>query len=145
MEGPFKILFLCTGNSARSQMAEGFARYYGKGRVSAQSAGLEPKGLNPTAVQVMREIGIDISMQRSKPITDDLIAEADIIITLCGNADERCPVPPARVEKIHWPIPNPAKAKGTEDEVLETFRRIRDEIRERVISFLKERGIYEPF
>lgn len=139
MGSPLKVLFLCTGNSTRSQMAEGFARYYGKGRVLAQSAGLEPKGLNPKAVQVMREIGIDISMQRSKPVTDDMISDADVVVTLCGDADERCPAPPTNVEKIHWPITDPARARGTEDEVLDIFRRIRDEIKKRVISFLKER------
>lgn len=141
MGKPLKVLFLCTGNSVRSQMAEGFARYYGKGKVVAKSAGLEPKGLNPRAVQVMKEIGVDISMQRSKPISEDLIAETDIIITLCEDADERCPAPPARVEKIHWPIPDPAKAKGTEDEFLKAFRKIRDEIRERILSFLKGKNI----
>jgi arsenate reductase len=121
-------MFVCTGNSARSQMAEGFARYYGAGRVEAYSAGMEPTQLNPNAVAVMREKGIDISGQQSKAFDETLAREMEYVITVCGNADERCPVLPLEVRRLHWPLEDPARARGTSEEILAVFRRSRDEI-----------------
>lgn len=130
------ILFVCTGNSARSQMAEGFARAYGKGSVQAFSAGMEPRGLNPYAVEVMREIGIDISAQRSEALSHDLARTMDCVITVCGNAEERCPVLPPEVKRFHWPLEDPAQAAGPPQEVRKVFRRCRDHIERLVREFL---------
>ena len=133
-----KVLFVCTGNSARSQMAEGYARAYGTEIVEALSAGMEPKGLNPVTVEVMREKGIDISHHQSKALSEDLARTMDYVITVCGNADERCPVLPPGVKRLHWPLEDPAQAKGSRDEILAVFRRSRDEIEERIQSLLAE-------
>jgi arsenate reductase len=130
------ILFLCTGNSCRSQMAEGWANQLGRGQVIAESAGIEAHGKNPRAIAVMREAGVDISGQESTRVTDDMIARADIVVTVCGHADENCPVLPAGKKKIHWPLTDPAKARGTEDEVMTQFRATRDEVRARVATLL---------
>jgi arsenate reductase (thioredoxin) len=124
-----KVLFLCTGNSARSQMAEGFLKHCGSDRFSVKSAGIAPVGVNPLAVEVMYEIGIDISMQTSDPISMELLDETDLLITLCGDARENCPVVPVKVEKQHWPLEDPARTEGTKEEMLEQFRKIRDQIR----------------
>jgi arsenate reductase len=132
MERPAKVLFVCTGNSARSQMAEGFARHLGRGQVEAYSAGMEPSRLNPFAVTAMRERGIDISRQRSKAFDEGLARQMDLVITVCGNADERCPVLPPEVKRLHWPLEDPAKATGSEAEIQAKFREIRDQIEERV-------------
>jgi arsenate reductase len=121
-------MFVCTGNSARSQMAEGFARHFGQGRIEAYSAGVEPSRLNLFAVAAMRERGIDISSQLSKAFDEDLARRMDVVVTVCGNADERCPILPPEVKKLHWPLEDPAGAKGTEAEVLAEFRAIRDQI-----------------
>ncbi|MCH7569160.1 MAG: arsenate reductase ArsC [Deltaproteobacteria bacterium] len=131
-----KILFVCTGNSARSQMAEGFTSAYGKGRVEAFSAGMEPKGLNPFALEVMGEKGIDIHGQYSKPFSEELAREMDYVITVCGNAEGRCPLLPSKVRRVHWPLEDPAQATGSPEEVREVFRRSRDEIDRLVIEFL---------
>ena len=112
MPDPLRILFVCTGNSARSQMAEGFARHLGQGRVEALSAGMEPSRLNPYAVKVMRERGIDISGQQSKAFDWDLAQRMDMVVTVCGNADERCPVLPSEVKRLHWPLEDPGAATG---------------------------------
>ncbi|MFZ5907343.1 MAG: arsenate reductase (thioredoxin) [Nitrospirota bacterium] len=133
-----KIMFLCTGNSCRSQMAEGFARELGKELIEAYSAGLNPQGVNPRAVAVMKEAGIDISQQTSKSIDEELLKKMDVLITLCDNAAEACPWTPPGIRKIHWPLQDPAKAEGSEEEILLEFRRIRDEIRERVEDFIRE-------
>ncbi len=132
MPGPTKVLFVCTGNSARSQMAEGFARHLGRGQVEAHSAGMEPSRLNPFAVAAMRERGIDISRQRSKAFDEALARQMDLVITVCGNADERCPVLPPEVKRLHWPLEDPAAATGTEIEIQAKFREIRDQIEGRV-------------
>ncbi len=126
------IYFICTGNSARSQMAEGFARQMLSDRFDILSGGLEPSVLNPYAVRVMAEVGIDISGQSSKQIDIDKLWSARIAVTLCGDAEERCPVTPPGVLRLHWPLRDPAKASGTDDEKLAVFRAIRDEIRERL-------------
>jgi len=129
---PVNILFLCTGNSCRSQMAEGWARSLGRDRFVVQSAGIEAHGKNPRAIAVMAEAGIDISGQESTVVTDRMIGEADVVVTVCGHADEQCPALPPSAKKIHWPLSDPAKARGTEDEVMAEFRATRDEVRKRV-------------
>lgn len=131
------LLFLCTGNSCRSQIAEGWARHLGDGRIHAMSAGIEAHGKNPRAIAVMAEAGIDISAQESTMLTDEMLAGADYLVTVCGHADEHCPVLPAGVRKEHWPLPDPAKAAGTEDEIIAVFRASRDDIRQRVGDLLE--------
>jgi arsenate reductase len=133
---PAKVMFVCTGNSARSQMAEGFARHYGYGRVEAHSAGMEPSQLNPYAVRAMQEKGIDISGQQSKGLDWDLARKMDVVITVCGHANESCPVLPPEVKRLHWPLEDPAAATGTDAEILATFRRIRDQVESRVRDLL---------
>lgn len=135
-----QILFVCTGNSARSQMAEGFARAYGGGRVRPLSAGMEPRRLNPFAVEVMRERGIDISRHQAKAFSDDLARTMDYVVTVCGNAEERCPLLPPGVRRLHWPLEDPAQARGTPEELREIFRRSRDEIETLVRRLLDELG-----
>ncbi|RME65606.1 MAG: arsenate reductase (thioredoxin) [Nitrospirae bacterium] len=133
-----KVMFLCTGNSCRSQMAEGLARHYGKGIIEPYSAGLMPVGVNPNAIKVMKEIGIDISGQTSDPIDKELLRKMDVIITLCGNAEAACPSTPPEIKRLHWPIDDPVGTVGTEEEVLNAFRRARDEIKERILKFIEE-------
>jgi len=135
-----RILFLCTGNSCRSQMAEGWARTLGGDRIEAQSAGIEAHGKNPRAIAVMAEAGVDISGQESTRVTDEMIRRADIVVTVCGHADEHCPVLPPGVKKIHWPLTDPAKATGTEEEILTQFRATRDEVRRRVTDLIENLG-----
>ena len=137
MAAAIKVMFVCTGNSARSQMAEGFARHVGQGRVEAYSAGMEPSRLNPFAVAAMQEKGIDISHQQSKAFEENLARRMDIVVTVCGNAEGRCPVLPPEVERIHWPLEDPAATKGTEAEVLVKFRVIRDQIEGRVLELIR--------
>ena len=183
MKDKLKILVLCTGNSCRSQMAEGFFRHYGGDKIEVKSAGLEPKGVNPLAVKVMKEVGIDISSHRSKHLNEFLNEDFDYIITVCDNAAKNCPVwpirpnpsaslgtsplapkrpnPPApfperkgeedcgrqtpssapkshlepvegRPVRLHWPFTDPVFATGTEEEILQVFRKVRDGIGERV-------------
>jgi arsenate reductase (thioredoxin) len=127
-----KVLFLCTGNSARSQMAEGYLRHVAGDRFEALSAGIEPKGLNPLAVEAMREIGIDISRQQSKDVTSLLGTPVRYVVTVCDNAAERCPVFPGAFFAIHWSFPDPAAAQGSHQERLAVFRRVRDAIREKI-------------
>ena len=137
MPGSIKILFVCTGNSARSQMAEGFASHFGRGRVEAYSAGMEPSRLNPFAVAVMQEKGIDISHQQSKAFDEDLARWMGVVVTVCGNADERCPILPPDVKKLHWALEDPVAASGSESEILAKFRDIRDQIELRVRELLQ--------
>jgi len=131
-----KVVFLCTGNSCRSQMAEGFARYLGKNEVDVYSAGLTPAGINPLAIKVMREAGIDISKQTSDTLSQELIKDADLIVTLCGGARDNCPLVGQEGEHLHWPISDPARAEGTPKEIKQKFREARDEIHERVKELL---------
>lgn len=133
-----KVMFLCTGNSCRSQMAEGFARELGMGLIEAHSAGLSPQGVNPRAIAVMKEIGIDISNQASKSIDDELLNTMDIVITLCDNAAEACPWAPPAIKRLHWPLEDPANATGTDVEVMKEFRKARDEIEQKVRKFIEE-------
>ncbi len=130
-----RVGFICTGNSARSQMAEGFGKYYAKKfgkNIEVFSAGSNPAGyIHPFAIRVMNERGIDISKNRSKSLEDIPLYELDYVITLCGDAAETCPtVPNANTQ--HWGLPDPAKTKGTEEEKLQVFRQIRDIIEEKV-------------
>ena len=123
-----KVLFLCTGNSARSQMAEGYLRYIAGERFEASSAGIEPKGLNPLAVEVMREIGVDISAQRCKDVREFLGSPVHYVVTVCSNAREKCPVFPAAFKPLHWDIADPAAVTGSHEEKFAAFRAARDEI-----------------
>ncbi|MBA7592968.1 Arsenate reductase [subsurface metagenome] len=126
------VLFLCTGNSCRSQMAEGFAKKMLPKNMEIFSAGLEPKGVHPIAVKVMQEIGVDISHQKSKNISDIPIDEISIVVTLCGDAAERCPVFPGKVKRIHWELEDPAKAQGSQEEIIKIFQKVRDKIRSHI-------------
>ncbi len=134
-----RVLFLCTGNACRSQMAEGWLRHLGGDRFEVFSAGIEAHGLNPRAVAVMREVGVDISGQRSEVLDPELLKTMDLVITVCGHADAHCPAVPATCAKQHWPFDDPAKATGTEEEIMAEFRRVRDEIRARVEALLRSR------
>jgi arsenate reductase (thioredoxin) len=123
------ILILCTGNSCRSQMAEGFLRAAAGDCADIQSAGSQPAGfVHPLAIKVMAEAGIDISGQRSKHLKEFLEKPVRTVITVCGHADQACPVFPGRVERYHWPFDDPAKATGSEAKILQCFRRVRDEM-----------------
>lgn len=127
-----KVLFLCTGNSARSQMAEGYLRHVAGDEFEALSAGIEPKGLNPLAVEAMKEIGIDISRQASKDVREFLGQAIPYVITVCDNAKARCPIFPRTYKFLHWSLEDPAEATGSHDEKLAVFRRVRDEIGQRI-------------
>ena len=131
-----KVMFLCTGNSCRSQMAEGFAGKLGKGLIEPYSAGLIAAGVNPRAIAVMKETGIDISDQKSNEIDEALLRTMDVVITLCGNAEESCPYTPPEIKRIHWPIKDPVGTIGTDEEIMKEFRRARDEIRKKVEDFI---------
>ena len=119
-------------------MAEGWARTLGNERVVATSAGIEAHGQNPRAIAVMREAGVDITTQASKTVTPEMLDAADVIVTVCGHADEHCPAVPAHVRKLHWPLADPARATGTEEEIMQTFRAARDDIRARVEALIAE-------
>ncbi len=134
-----RVLFLCTGNSCRSQMAEGFLRHMGGNRFEAFSAGVDPAAVNPLSVKAMSEAGIDISAQRSKAVTEFLGQKFDYIITVCDNAKRTCPVFPGKHEKIHWDLEDPADAVGSEEDKMKAFIDIRDKIRDNVRQFLEER------
>ena len=124
-----RVLILCTGNSCRSQMAEGILRHYGGYKFEVESAGLEPSKVNETAIKVMKEIGIDISRQRSKHIKEFLGQHFHYIITVCDKANESCPIFPGSSIRLHWFFPDPPHAKETTEEVLNEFRNVRDMIR----------------
>ena len=130
------ILYLCTGNSCRSQIAEGWTRQLGEGRFEVQSAGIEAHGKNPRAISIMQEAGIDISGQESTIVTDEMLNLADVVVTVCGHADEQCPVLPPGVKKVHWPLTDPAKATGSEAEIMDQFRATRSDIENRVRDLL---------
>jgi len=154
-----KILVLCTGNSCRSQMAEGFFRRFGGDKIDVKSAGLEPKGVNPLAIKVMKEVGIDISGHTSKHLNEYIKEDFDYVITVCDNAAKNCPVFPKRPnppapfpeeeggekrtrpveaqlpKRLHWPFPDPAQATGTELEIMSVIRKVRDGIGEKVKGF----------
>lgn len=124
-----RVLILCTGNSCRSHMAEGILREAAGDLVEAHSAGSKPAGfVHPLAVRVMKEIGIDLTGHRSKHLNEFLDRPIDVVITVCGNADQACPVFPGQVHRHHWGFEDPARAAGDDDEVLRVFRQVRDQI-----------------
>jgi arsenate reductase (thioredoxin) len=129
------IYFLCTGNSCRSQMAEGWAKKLLGDEWEVRSAGIETHGLNPNAVKAMNEVGIDISDQQSEMIDSEYLNNATMAVTLCGDAADRCPMTPPHVRREHWGFDDPAKAEGTEEEKWQVFQRVRDEIGERIKRF----------
>lgn len=129
-----QLYFLCTGNSCRSQIAEGFAKQYLPSDWLIQSAGIETHGLNPNAVQTMQEIGIDISQQNSTLIDMDYLNSSDIIITLCGDAKDKCPMTPPHIKRLHWDLLDPAQVTGTPEQITEAFKNTRDTIKELVKS-----------
>ena len=131
------LLFLCTGNSCRSQIAEGWARQLGGDWLQVQSAGIEAHGKNPRAIMVMQEAGVDISSQESTKLTDDMLIAADYLVTVCGHADEHCPALPAGMRKEHWPLNDPARATGSEQDIMAVFRESRDDIRQRVVELIE--------
>ena len=125
-----RILILCTGNSCRSHLAEGILRQAAGNFLEVASAGSKPAGfVHPLAIRAMKEIGIDISEHTSKSMNDFLSSQIETVITVCGNADQACPVFPGQVNRHHWPFDDPAHATGTEEEQMEVFRRVRDEIK----------------
>ncbi|WP_281887393.1 arsenate reductase (thioredoxin) [Paenibacillus sp. YYML68] len=133
------VYFLCTGNSCRSQIADGFLRALGSEQYEVRSAGLEAHGLNPRAVAIMNEAGIDISSHTSDVIDPEILSQADYIITLCGHANDHCPVVHNdKAVRWHWGFEDPAKATGTEDEITAKFREVRDSIKARIEQFVKE-------
>lgn len=137
-----RVLFLCTGNSARSQMAEALLRKYAGDHFEVYSAGLEPKGLNPYTIKVLEEIGVDTSQHYSKTL-DTFMGKVHFgyLITVCSNAEENCPVFPGMGVRMHWPFEDPAAFVGSEEETLQKFREVRDQIDARVRQWLKEMDI----
>ena len=135
-----RLLVLCTGNSARSQMGEGLFRHEGRGAYEVASAGTKPSHVRPEAIAVMKELGIDISGHRSKSVNEFEGQSFDYVVTVCDNARANCPVFPAGTDRIHWSFEDPAAVQGGEQERLAAFRRIRDQIHERVKTFFQDRG-----
>ncbi|MBI3991205.1 MAG: arsenate reductase ArsC [Candidatus Omnitrophica bacterium] len=131
-----RILILCTGNSARSQMAEGFFKYFTGNEFEIFSAGVKPVPINPLAIEVMKEAGVDISKHRSKSVDEFSSQQFDYVITVCDNARQACPVFPGKYKKMHWSFEDPACAEGTKEEKLNIFRKTRDEIKNNVVNFL---------
>lgn len=138
-----KVLFLCTENACRSQMAEGLINQDLQGEVQAFSAGVRATRVNPRAIQVMAELGIDISGQRSKSLDEFMQDKFDLAITLCDQAQRECPMFLAADRLLHMGFPDPAKATGTEEEILSEFRKVRDEIRQKMVPFLRKELLAE--
>jgi len=132
------ILVLCTGNSCRSQIAEGYLRHFAGDKANIYSAGVETHGVNPRAIKIMAEAGIDISKHTSNNVDEYVSVPFDYVITVCDNAKERCPYFPTNAEKFHYNFPDPAKASGTEDEILNEFRRVREMIKEYSEDFVNK-------
>lgn len=133
-----RILVLCTHNSARSQMAEALLRSHGNGRFLVESAGTEATRVNPFAVDVMQELGIDISGARSKHLNEFIEQEFDYVITVCDSAAESCPMFPGRSERVHWSFPDPSSATGSDEECRDVFRSVRDAIADRIEQWIPE-------
>ncbi len=129
---PVRVLFLCTHNSARSQMAEGLLRHVGGDRFEVFSAGTEPGEVNPFAIRAMQEVGIDISTATSKHVEQFVGQDFDYVITVCDRANETCPIFPGDPKRVHWSFPDPSAATGTDDEKIRAFRKVRDELRDRL-------------
>jgi len=138
------VLILCTGNSARSQIAEGLLRRVGGGQYEVFSAGTRPVGVNPLAVDAMRELGIDISAQRSKSVAEFAGEQFATVITVCDNAAEECPVFPGAPERVHWSLRDPAAVSGTREEKLAAFREIRDDLERRIREFVSSAASGAP-
>jgi len=132
-----RVLFLCTGNSCRSQMAEGWLRELAGDRFEVFSAGIEAHGKNPRAIDAMAEAGVDISAQQSEILDTELLKTIDLLVTVCGHADGHCPVIPVACTKVHWPFDDPASATGSEAEIMAEFARVRDQIRSRIETFVQ--------
>ena len=132
------ILVLCTGNSCRSQIAEGYLKFFAKDKANIYSAGIEIHGVNPRAIATMKEDGIDISKHTSNKVGEYKNINLDFVITVCDNAKENCPYFPSNAKKFHYNFPDPAKAKGTEEEIMMQFRNVRNEIKEYSLNFIKE-------
>ncbi|MES2410998.1 MAG: arsenate reductase ArsC [Bacteroidota bacterium] len=133
-----KILVLCTGNSCRSQIAEGYLRHFAGNKAKVYSAGIETHGVNPKAISIMKEDGIDISNHTSNNIDEYADFDFDFVITVCDNAKENCPFFPTKAKKFHYNFPDPAKATGNEEEVWEQFRKVRDSVKEYCATFVKD-------
>lgn len=133
-----KILVLCTGNSCRSQIAEGYLRQFAGDKAEVYSAGIETHGVNPRAVETMKEEGIDISKHTSNNIDEYRNIDFDFVITVCDNAKERCPFFPTKAKKLHQNFPDPAKATGTEEEIKEQFRKVRQQIKDYCMKFIAD-------
>ena len=133
-----RLLFLCTGNSARSQMAEGLLRHEAGDQFEVFSAGTQPSQVRPEAIAVMKEIGIDISGHRSKSVHEFIGQDPDTVVTVCDHARESCPVFPGHTQRLHCPFEDPAAVEGTEEQRKEAFRKIRDRIHGRIMVFLGE-------
>jgi arsenate reductase (thioredoxin) len=140
MSNKKRVLILCTGNSARSQMAEGLLRHLANDRFAVASAGVSPTHVRPEAIMVMSEIGIDISQHHSKSVDEFTGQEFDYVITVCDNANEQCPIFPGNTKRIHWSFDDPASAEGDEPARLAVFRRVRDEILHRLRLFVDAAG-----
>ncbi|MFI8496495.1 arsenate reductase (thioredoxin) [Peribacillus butanolivorans] len=134
------LYFLCTGNSCRSQMAEGWGKKLLPNEWQVLSAGIEAHGLNPNAVKAMQEVGIDITSHTSDVIDKEILNSATLVVTLCGHADDHCPVTPPQVKREHWGFPDPAKASGTDEEKWHVFQQVRDAIGVRIEQFAKEQA-----
>ena len=133
-----KILVLCTGNSCRSQIAEGYLRHFADGKAEVYSAGIETHGVNPRAIATMQEDGIDISGHTSNNVNEYQNINFDFVITVCDNAQENCPYFPGSAQKFHYNFPDPAKAAGSEEEIMEVFRNVREQIKTYCQEFVAE-------
>ncbi|MRH43555.1 arsenate reductase (thioredoxin) [Aquibacillus halophilus] len=131
------IYFLCTGNSCRSQMAEAWGKKHLSDKYDVYSAGIEAHGVNPKAIKAMNEVDIDISDQTSDTIDQELLQKADLVVTLCGHANDVCPATPPNKERVHWGFDDPAKAEGSEEDKWAVFQQVRDQIGERIERFAK--------
>ena len=134
-----RILFVCTGNACRSQMAEGWARHFGGEQVAVASAGIEAHGINPKAVAVMQEAGVDISTQTSQRIDPKMVSETNIVVTVCDHAKNSLPPLPESCRQYHWSLPDPAKAVGTKKQIAQQFRNVRDDLKQRVKTVIDNR------
>lgn len=133
-----KVLVLCTGNSCRSQMAHGYLNFFGNEDLEVYSAGLETHGVNPHAITVMHEDGVDISRHTSNHVSEYEDVDFDFVLTVCDNARENCPYFPAKVKLLHRDFPDPAKASGSEEEIMQEFRKVRDMIRTFTSEFIQD-------
>jgi len=133
-----RVLFLCTGNSCRSQMAEGWLKHLGGDHYEVFSAGIEAHGKNPCAIAAMQDAGVDISMQASEVVDTKLLESLDLLVTVCSHADAHCPAFSIKGKRQHWPFEDPAKAQGSEEEIMREFARVRDQIKARIEAYLAE-------